>query len=190
MRAVVAVVIALFISSGALAYELGNQWGAPGTSGNPSAIPVILTINNPFNTANNGSMDQFAPANLSVTAGALLEFVIVNYDSGVNPPPPQYATASGVVGDCIYVSSSPAGLGPCSHSLPEDQIAHTFTIPILNVNVPVPAATNVTPGSSGAQVIFFVSFASVGSYTWMCMAPCDPTSMQAPGFMSGTVTVT
>ena len=192
VRLVVAVTVALFVASTALAYELGTQGAAasPGPNNPSSAVPVTLTINNPFDTANNGSADQYSPANFSVPANTLLEFVITNYDNGVNPPPPQYTNASGVNGNCVYVNATPAGLGPCSHSLPADQIAHTFTIPALSLNVPVPTAANTSAGASGAQVIFIASFDTPGSYTWQCMAPCDPWSMETPGFMQGTMTVT
>ena len=192
VRLVVAVVIALFVASTALAYELGTQGATASSTPNypSSAVPVMLTINNPFDTTNNGSADQYSPANFSVPAHTLLEFVITNYDNGVNPPPSKYTNVSGVNGNCIYLNASAAGLGACAHSLPGDQIVHTFTVPALNLSVPVPTAANTSAGASGSQVIFFVTFDTPGSYTWQCMAPCDAWSMDAPGFMEGTLTVT
>ena len=191
LRTVVVVVIAFFVASTALSYKVVTQAFSPGSiSSSAAAIPVVLAINNPFNTVNNGSMDQYSPANFSVPSHTLLEFIIVNYDNGVNPPASQYTTVSGVVGNCIYVSASPSGLGPCTHSVPADQIAHTFTSPSLKLNVPVPAAQNTSSGATGAVVIFFATFDTPGAYVWMCMAPCDGQSMVSPGFMQGTMTVT
>lgn len=184
-------VIALFLASTALAYEVGSQAG-PGnaSAATPSsALPVLLSINNPFDTANNSTMDQYAPANFSVPSNTLLEFILVNYDGGLNEPAAQYTNVNGTLNDCIYFESTSAGLGPCSHSLSASRVAHTFTVPALHLNVPVPAAST-TPGGAGATVIFFATFATPGTYTWLCMAPCDPASMATPGFMQGTITVT
>ncbi|MGA7922472.1 MAG: hypothetical protein WCA77_00635, partial [Thermoplasmata archaeon] len=71
------------------------------TSGAPSS-GVILTIDNPFDTANNDTADQYAPANFSVPAHTLLEFTLVNYDSGMNPVTPVQGQVNGTIGDCIY----------------------------------------------------------------------------------------
>lgn len=189
---VVALTVALFIASTTLAYEIGTQ-GASATSGSGESSlpsPVLLAINNPFNTAVNGSADQYSPANFSVPSNVPLEFIVTNYDNGINPPSPDYANVSGVTGDCVYLSSTPAGLGECSHSVAVGAVAHTFTIPTLGLNVPVPAVTDTAPGASGVVVVFFAEFSTPGAYHWVCMAPCDPASMVTPGFMQGTMTVT
>ena len=62
--------------------------------------------------------------------------------------------------------------------------SHSFTIGSLGVSFPIPAAVGDNLPSTSS---FTYTFAA-GQYVWVCLAPCDPTSMAALGYMSGTVT--
>jgi len=171
---------------------LGPSPTSSTSSGTPTA-GVILTINNPFDTAMNASTDQYAPANFTVPADTPLEFTLINYDTGQNPVTPLEATVNGTVGNCIYVNSTPASLGPCVHSVPTGFVVHTFSFEsgaYAGFNVPIPSAVESTEGGIGSSVTFFAYFNETGTFTWNCEAPCDPYSMATSGFMTGTMTVT
>jgi hypothetical protein len=154
---------------------------------------VILTINNPFDTAMNASTDQYAPANFTVPANTLLEFTLIDYDTGQNPVTSTEATVNGTVGNCIYLNSTPASLGPCVHSVSAGFVVHTFSFesgPYAGFNVPIPSAVDSSgEGSTGVSVTFFAYFNETGTFTWNCEAPCDPYSMATDGFMTGAMTV-
>jgi len=170
--------------------------GPSPTSSSPTGTPatgVILTVNNPFDTANNSSTDQYAPANFSVPAHTLLEFTLINYDTGQNPVPSAEANVTGTVGNCMYLNVTPTKLGPCVHSIPAGFVTHTFSFEsgaYAGFNVPLPSAIDSPEGGIGASVTFFAYFNETGTFTWNCLAPCDPYSMLTSGFMTGTMTVT
>ncbi|MCI4330890.1 MAG: hypothetical protein L3K19_03465 [Thermoplasmata archaeon] len=158
-----------------------------------STTPVVLTINNPFDTENNSSADQFSPANFTVPSHTLLEMTFINYDKGQNPVTTLEATVSGSVGNCVYLNATPTALGQCVHALPTGFVTHTFSFvsgAYAGFNIPIPSAVNSAPGGIGASVTFFAYFNQTGTFTWNCIAPCDPWSMQTNGFMTGTMTVT
>jgi hypothetical protein len=194
---VVLVVVTFFVTWFVFATVTGLPVGlGPGTSSTSSGgtpiTPVVMTINNPFDTANNSSTDQYAPANFTVPAHTLLEFTLINYDTGQNPVPSIEGAVNGTVGNCIYLNSTPASLGPCVHSVPTGFVAHTFSFEggaYAGFNVPVPSAVNSGEGGIGASVTFFAYFNETGTFTWNCEAPCDPYSMATSGFMTGTMTV-
>ena len=193
---VVLVVVTFFISWFVFATVTGVPVGlvtspSHSSSGTPST-GVILTINNPFDTTNNSSTDQYAPANFSVPAHTLLEFTMINFDTGQNPVPPTQATVSGTLGNCIYLNSTPTALGPCVHSVPAGFVVHTFSFvggPYAGFNVPLPSAVDSPVGGIGASVTFFAYFNETGTFVWNCLAPCDPWSMAHAGFMTGNMTV-
>ena len=62
--------------------------------------------------------------------------------------------------------------------------SHSFTVPSLGLSFPIPAAPGDNTPSTATLTYTFHS----GQYSWLCLAPCDPSSMAASGYMSGTVT--
>lgn len=79
-------------------------------------------------------------------------------------------------------------------SLDPQHISHTFTIPQLKLNVPIPG----DPVGDASNVTVTFSFrtpAKAGTYTFQCFVPCGTGTsgfdgpMSAPGYMRGTVTV-
>ncbi|CAB1129060.1 protein of unknown function [Candidatus Hydrogenisulfobacillus filiaventi] len=82
--------------------------------------------------------------------------------------------------------------GQSLSSVPAAQIAHTFTVPALGINIPVPA----TPTKGKPEIVKATFVAKkAGSFPWFCEAPCGtgPTGfggpMATPGWMQGTLTV-
>jgi len=194
---IVVVVVTFFVTWFVLATITGYPVGlgpapvakAPSST---STAGVILAIDNPFDTARNSTADQFAPANFTVPAHTLLEFTIINFDTGLNPVSPLEATVNGTVGDCIYLNSTPTSLGPCVNSVNPGFVAHTFSFEngtYSGFNVPIPSANESMEGGTGTTVTFFAYFNDTGTFYWHCEAPCDPWSMATEGFMQGTMTV-
>jgi hypothetical protein len=190
---VVTFLVTWFVFATLTGYPVGL--GSSPSSSSPGGTPVtgvLMTINNPFDTANNSSADQFAPANFTVPANTLLEFTLVNYDTGQNPVSSLEATVNGTVGNCIYLNATPTALGPCMHSVPTGFVVHTFSFEsgaYSGFNVPIPSAVDSLEGGIGSSVTFFAFFNHTGTFTWNCEAPCDPYSMATDGFMTGTMTV-
>jgi hypothetical protein len=183
----------VFATITGLPVGLGTSPSSSSSSGTPTT-GVILTINNPFDTANNSSTDQYAPANFTVPAHTELKFTLINYDTGTNVlPSSSDADVSGTVGNCMYLNATPTVPGPCVHSLAAGFVVHTFSFvsgPYAGFNVPIPSAVNSPEGGIGASVTFFAYFNETGTFTWNCLALCDPYSMVTSGFMTGTMTVT
>jgi Fe-S cluster assembly iron-binding protein IscA len=117
--------------------------------------------------------------NITVHAGVSVTFVITSIDTAVNqnftgPASTDFTiyndTASGQV-------ASHYSKGQSVSSLP---VGHTFTIPTLKINIPIPPDTIVT---------FTYTFSNSGVYAYLCEAPCGP-GMGLTGYMVGYVIVT
>lgn len=185
----------VFATITGLPVGLGPSPTANSSSGTPTT-GVVMTINNPFDTENNFTADQYAPANFSVPAHTELEFTLINYDTGVNPgsadPSISPNIVNGTVGNCVYLNATPTSLGPCVKTMDAGFVAHTFSFvsgPYMGFNVPVPSAADSPAGGIGASVTFFAYFNETGTFTWNCLAPCDTFSMATSGFMTGSMTV-
>lgn len=123
---------------------------------------------------------QYSPANFTVPTGRVV-FTIVDNDS------PMYwsecpCPVGGTVGGVESINGTSIGRVPATN------VAHTFNIPVLGLQV-------LSPGQS--TVRFSVDLIHTGEYIWYCFAPCgtgtDPYNtppMDVPGFMTGTMTVT
>jgi hypothetical protein len=127
--------------------------------------------------------------NLTVPANSLITVTIRNFDLGdMNVPADfPFSAVQGTVGGVAYADGHPYSL------LGLDKSAHTFTIPQLHVNVPIPG-----DAANGSYVTVTFSFrsTSAGKYYWQCFIPCGtgPNGfggpMGAPGFMRGSFTIT
>lgn len=136
-----------------------------------------------------GSMDhrngpEYAPAYFALPANATVQMTVQSFDDGPAPAP-GYTTIRGTVGGVIEVD------GKTVRSVPANDITHTFTVPALGLNVPIPAA----PKGGSVTVTFTFHTGAPGTYTWQCYAECGngPDGwgypMTTPGMMTGTVTV-
>lgn len=131
----------------------------------------------------------FPSLNFTVPANTLITVTIDNYDLGGMPMPNfPFATVTGTSNGMAAFNGQPLA------ALPTNQIAHTFTISQLNVNVPVPAIAPA--GQPFAQVTFtFKSPSKPGEYQVRCMMPCGTGRggwsgpMATDGWMQGTMTV-
>ncbi len=163
---IVGVIIPIALIGGAFLTETLEPQGHTITSS-----PVLyLTVGFNFTTGE----DQYFPANFTVPADVPVLVTITNYDNATNPVPDSVGKVTGTVGGNATINGKPVT------SIPGADVSHTFTIPSIGVNVPLPPLSTVT---------FTLLFEGPGTYTWHCLAPCDANAMATPGFMEGTLTV-
>ena len=131
----------------------------------------------------------YTPNTLVVPANSLVTVTIRNYDLGDTPPPKgfPFTTVQGIVGGVAYAD------GHAYTALAPEKVAHTFTVPQLHINVPVPGDT--TTGKPYVEVSFSFRTGAAGSYYFQCFDPCGTGSsgwegpMATKGYMRGTLTV-
>ncbi len=124
----------------------------------------------------------------TVKVGQTVVLRITSHDTGTAP-------LSGVQTMFDAVSGTVTGTesvdGRTIRSVPNTQIAHTFTVVGLGLNLPIPAAP---AGGSVTVIARFVAQRS-GAFVWQCYAPCGsgPNSMggamSVKGWMEGRVHV-
>jgi len=127
------------------------------------------------NTTGPGPNDN----NITVPAGVSITFVITSIDTAVN----ENFTGTASTNFTIYndtASGQVASHYSKGQSVSNLPVAHTFTIPNLNINIPIPPDTIVS---------FTYTFSTPGVYAYVCTAPCGP-GMGLRGYMLGYLTVT
>lgn len=177
-------------------------------SSSPYVLTLVITTNNVFNSTvgaqpaffvlgPNGSLES--SASISLPANRLIELVIICYDNGTAPlTSPQYAMVAGtqnntvsmVTNDNVNSSQGVSGIhvmgGQIISNLNASDIAHTFTIPQLGINIPIAPSSTVTA---------FFTVNKTGTFTWFCEAKCGSGleglqgAMSTPGWMTGNVVV-
>ena len=169
---------------------MGGNQQSPALQGTPMAVTTHPTIDIVINQPGmQKDWPAFSPSNVVVPANSLVTITIRNHDLGDTaiPQDSPFTTVQGTVG------TSATADGRTYASLAADKIAHTFTIPQLNVNVPLPG--DGIQGKDFNTVTFSFRTGAAGVYTFRCLVPCDPGpmgmmgSMQTQGYMMGTVTV-
>ena len=131
----------------------------------------------------------YTPSTVVVPANSLVTVTIRNYDLGDTPllKGSPFNTVQGVVGGVAYAD------GHTYAALAPEKVAHTFTVPQLHINVPVPGDT--TTGKPYVEVSFTFRTGAAGSYYFQCFDPCGSGSngfegpMVTKGYMVGTLTV-
>ena len=131
----------------------------------------------------------YAPNTLVVPAYSLVTIIIRNYDLGDTPLPANspFASVQGTLGKVATVN------GHTYSTLAAEKVAHTFTLPQLNINVPLPG--DAIGGKPYLDVSFTIRTGAAGSYYFRCMDPCGSGSigwngpMLTKGYMLGTLTV-
>ncbi len=153
--------------------------------------PTIITLtlyHGPQNNAPDG-YPNITPAYFSAPANSQVEFIIHSYDDGPAP----------VVGDDYKVKGTVGGYelvdGKKVTAFNKNNVAHTITMPQLNLNIPLPPKTANEPY---VTVKAFYNTGNAGQYNWQCMAACGSgksgwggAMSPAPGkgWMYGTFTV-
>jgi len=175
-------------------YNHGNMMGGyqqnPARQGTPVTSSTHLTMDIVMNQPGmQKDWPAFSTSNLVVPANSLVTVTIRDYDLGntamsQNSP---FTTVQGTGGGIATAD------GQNYASLAADKIAHTFTIPQLNLNVPLPG--DGMKGKDYNTVTFTFHTGAPGTYIFRCFDPCGtgPMGMMGPmmtqGYMIGTLTV-
>ncbi|MFI5418747.1 MAG: hypothetical protein ACHQ2Y_07640 [Candidatus Lutacidiplasmatales archaeon] len=171
----VGTILALAIGFGlVVAFPLPPSSGNGGPVGPTTYVNLTIDIN-----ATNG-WPQYTPANFTVPVGQV-DFTIVDNDLPINwsgcPCP-----VEGTLGHVETINGSAVRI------VPQANVAHSFSVPDLGIQVYTPGLSTVT---------FSVDVTHAGKFFWVCTVPCgtgaDPYNsppMGTPGFMAGTMTVT
>lgn len=152
----------------------------PASNGPPAVTGPVEYVNLSINIDPINGWPQYSPANFSIAPGQVV-FTIVDNDSPMNwsgcP-----CTVTGAVGGFETVN------GTRMHIIPPDNVAHSFSVPALNLAI-------YSPGQNTTQ--FTVDITRSGEFVWLCVVPCgqgadayNTPPMGVPGFMTGTMTVT
>ncbi|HEV2238540.1 MAG TPA: hypothetical protein VGR57_17915 [Ktedonobacterales bacterium] len=132
----------------------------------------------------------YVPATaLSLPARSLATITIRNFDLDATPLPADspYWRVTGTVGGIAYADGVPYT------ALPRTQIAHTFTVPDLGLNVPIPSRS--AHAGSYSVVTFSFPTGAPGTHLWQCHDPCGdgPDGLGGPmadvDYMRGTLTI-
>jgi hypothetical protein len=131
----------------------------------------------------------YSNTRLVAPANSIVTMTIHNYDLGDTPLPggSPFGQIQGTVGNTAFADGSKYS------SLALDKIAHTFTIPQLGINVPIPG--DAPKGTNFSSVTFTFRTSNAGTYTFRCFDPCGTGSsgwmgpMLTKGYMVGTLTV-
>ena len=183
--------------------QLTQQPPSTGSNSTPYMLTLLETMGNKWNSTATESQPIFfvagpsgleSSANISLPANRMIELVIISYDTPT-PPPAQYSNVTGTIGNKMYLvngtsasMSSPMSWGAEVSYVPAAEIAHTFTITSLGINIPV---------VGGDTEIAFLYLTQTGTFTWQCYTPCGfpnvnggwSGAMVTPGWMTGEVTV-
>ncbi len=139
-------------------------------------------------------MPAYIPAYPVVPSYATVRVEIVNFDdaTALTGALVQFAKVEGTVDGRITVVALDAkdpntvGAGQVVSALDPQDVAHTFTVAELGINVPVAAK---------ARTIFTLETGAPGTYLWRCNDPCGTGAggwegaMAKPGYMLGKLTV-
>ncbi len=129
---------------------------------------------------------QFSPSDLNIKKGAKVTLTIVSTDTGNAPLPTGLTQYDNVQGGTETVD------GTSVTNVPNDNVAHTFSVPALGLNAVIPV---VPSGKTSTTVVFTFTANKAGTYTWKCLAPCGSGSdgmsgpMATMGWMEGNFVV-
>lgn len=182
--------LALLAGVATLSAACGSSSTAPSTT---SAAPAVV---HEYMTILTGGMikqkgwPKFSPSDITVPKGATVVLTITSYDDGTAPLP-SGMTYNNVTGGTETVN------GQAVTSVPNANLAHTFTVPALGLNAAIPAAPTAAAGGprQATTVVFTFKATKSGTFTWQCMAPCGSGAngmggaMATNGYMKGTLTV-
>jgi hypothetical protein len=205
---VVSLLIVVAISGIAIGYGFGSTIpsapkSATSTSSAqaPYALNLVVATNNVYNSTQGTQPAYFvlgpkgleSSANISLPANRLIKLVITCYDDGnASLLVANDNKVSGTDDGSIFVASnsninaSQGSSGIAIHggqnltSVPAADVAHTFTIPSLNLNIPVPLSSTV---------VAYFTISKPGTYLWFCETSCGDAPMSTPGWMRGSVVV-
>lgn len=183
--------------TGAAAHDSGNV----SISGTAHEYNVTLVITNQNYLASVGQNQPayfvlengklMSSAQIYLPGNALIQMTIINYDSGPGSVSSAYSKVTGTTNNTEYVfnDTSVNGTSVQGHwvsTVSNQDLAHTFTIASINLNIMVPSHSTViadfhTPDS--------------GVLSWQCEVDCGTGAsgwggaMETAGYMKGEVVI-
>jgi hypothetical protein len=156
----------------------------------PSAKTATLALN--ILATKPGTQDDgplYDNTAITLPANALVTVSITDQDPGddVLPTNSPFGKVTGTVGNTASLDGVPYS------SVALDKVGHTFTVPQLGLNVPIPG--DVPSGQQAITVTFSFRTGAAGTYMFQCFVPCGdgPTGWDGPmatmGYMMGKITV-
>jgi hypothetical protein len=167
------------------------------SSASPFVLNLVITTNNVYNSSQGTQPAYFvlgpnglqSSANISLPANRLIELVINCYDDGnATLEVPGDNVVSGTANGTEFVASNsnvnasqgPSGIvltgGQSLSSVPIADVAHTFSVPDLGLNIPVPTSSTV---------VAYFTVGKAGTYIWTCETSCGDAPMSTIGWMTG-----
>ena len=180
------VLLVLFTGCGSQATTKSSPPPQPQPQPKHVQLKLDIVINQP---GMQKDWPAYSPSNLVVPANSLVTVTIRDYDLG-DTAMPKDSPFTKIQGTIDGTASAD---GSNYSSLAPDKIAHTFTIPQLNVNIPLPG--DGLKGKDFDTVTFTFRTGKAGTYTFQCFDPCGTGSsgwegpMVTKGYMIGTLTV-
>ncbi len=169
------------------------------SANSPYVVTLVIATDSIFNSSASDQPAFFvlgpnglqSSAKIDLPANRLIKLVIINYDEGnASLNIPNDNVVSGTADGSVFVASNSninssqgsSGIvvkgGQSFTTVPADEVAHTFTIPSLNLNIPVPLSSTV---------VAYFTVTKAGSYIWFCETACGDAAMATPGWMTGSV---
>lgn len=169
------------------------------SASSPYVVTLVIVTGSTFNSTAGAQPAFFvlgpsgleSSAKISLPAHRLIKLVIVNYDEGnASLVFPSNNVVSGTSDGSIFVASNTninssqgaAGIvvngGEKVTSVTPSKLAHTFTIPDLNLNIPIPVSSTV---------VAFFTVDKAGTFFWFCESACGLPAMSTPGWMRGSL---
>ena len=152
----------------------------------PASLSLTILAQKPGSTLDGPA---YSNTHIVLPAHTRVTITIVNQDPGDTdmPATSPFLAVHGTVGNTALVDGVPYS------ALPAAKVAHTFTVPGLGLNVPIPG--DVPSGQKDITVTFTILTGSAGSYMFQCMDPCGSGAsgwegpMATMGYMMGQVTI-
>lgn len=131
----------------------------------------------------------YAPNTVAVPAHSVVTVTLRDYDLGDTPLPGNspFTRVQGTQSGVAFAD------GKAYSRLSPEKVAHTFTIPQLGINVPLPG--DGAKGASYDTITFTLRTGAAGTYYYQCFDPCGTGTsgwegpMVTRGYMHGTFTV-
>jgi hypothetical protein len=190
----------------AFSVELSNKSSSLPAGTAPFTLTLMITTNNQYDPIMGeqpayyvvGASGLLSSTNITVPANQPIRIVIVDYDNGapgVNDS--QVGQVTGTTDNQMQILNntlvnstiSSSGIDirgvKTVSSVPTSEVAHTFSVPSLGINIPVPPLSTV---------VTYITISAPGSYSWLCVIPCGggpegtAGAMSTPGWMLGTLT--
>ena len=181
------------LAGGLLSAASAAQVPAKATSHGSTTVHESLVVLTGGMTDHPGWPQFVGGARINLPAHATVVLTIYSYDDGAAPLAKglPYDKVEGTKGGTETVN------GKTVSSIDNAKLAHTFTVPGMRLNIPIPVAPTVGKNDALVPEVVTATFTTgkAGTYTWQCYAPCgsgssgDGGPMMAAGYMTGKVVV-